>query len=145
MYKTLEEKSRAFNQVTIQSEDDLQDLIAGMSPRSCLRFRGVCEAKYNMFTSLQRNCPKVMNGRQKDYMSLLLHCVKTNPEVIAYFQDKGIAINDISCLALMQHFGLPTPLLDFSTDIVIALSFAADGINKPLGGDETDHYVSLGI
>lgn len=143
MYKTLTEKAKVFNQSTINTEDDLQKSITGLSNSLSLRFRGVCEAKYTMMTSLQRNCPASMSGKQKDYMSVLLQRVKNDTDVFTYFRRKGIAINDMSCLALMQHFGLPTPLLDFSTDIVVALSFAADGINLMSGSEETDQYVSL--
>lgn len=42
----------------------------------------------------------------------------------------------------MQHLGLPTPFLDFSTKISIALAFAAAGMSIN-GNDETDEYVSL--
>lgn len=143
MYKTIEEKTKLFNQTTIKSEDELRFMISSLSARSCLRFRGVCEAKYTMLTSLQRNCPSIMLGRQKEYMSNLLHRVKTNPDVLTYFQRKGIAINDISCMALMQHQGLPTPFLDFSTDLFVALSFAADGVKLESCSVETDNYVSL--
>lgn len=143
MYKTLTEKAKVFNESAINTEDDLQKLITGLSNSLSLRFRGVCEAKYTMMTSLQRNCPASMSGKQKDYMSVLLQSVKNDADVLAYFYRKGIAINDMSCLALMQHLGLPTPFLDFSTDIIVALSFAADGINLMSGSEETDQYVSL--
>lgn len=41
-------------------------MISSLSARSCLRFRGVCEAKYTMLTSLQRNCPSIMLGGRAD-------------------------------------------------------------------------------
>lgn len=143
MYRTLKEKKHVFNQNTINSREELQYMIKTLGSRSCLRFRGVCESKYCMLTSLQRNCPIPMKGQQKQYISLLLEEIKNNPGIVLYFQNKGIAINDISCLSLMQHFGLPTPLLDFTTDISVALSFASKGICMSSGNEETDEYVSL--
>lgn len=143
MYKTLAEKEKVFNQNTINTEKELDALITALSPRNCLRFRGVSESKYTMLTSLQRKCPATYKGTQKDYMTQLLYRVKSDAAVVNYFQTQGIAINDISCMALMQHLGLPTPMLDFSTDIIVALSFAADGVNLASENDETDNYVSL--
>ena len=143
MYNLLADKDKFFNHLVINTEDELQKFIADLENNSRLRFRGVCEAKYTMLTSLQRNCPSEMRGRQKEYMTHLLHRIKNSPDVITYFSDMGVAINDISCLALMQHYGLPTPLLDFSTDINIALSFAADGLKTDIANDETDNFVSL--
>lgn len=142
MYKTIEEKTKAFRHFTVNTDVELETLVNNLKKYESLRFRGVCEAKYTMMTSLQRNCPP-QKGRQKDYMSRLLHNVKNDAEVKTFFQSSGIEINDISCLALMQHLGLPTPLLDFSTDVDIALAFAADGLNMSSGSDETDGYVSL--
>ncbi len=43
----------------------------------------------------------------------------------------------------MQHYGLPTPLLDFSTDIRIALAFAAHEMKTSSGHKDIDNYASL--
>lgn len=143
MYKTLAEKAAAFQRSTISSEVELHQLISSIGNNSNYRFRGVNESKFTMLTSLQRNAPIKACGRQKEYMSMLLCMVKNDQDVVANFKNQNIPINDISCMALMQHLGLPTPLLDFSTDINIALSFAEDGINMSSGNEETDEYVSL--
>ena len=143
MYKTLVDKANAFQQSTINSEEDLQQLIVSIGNNPNMRYRGVNESKYTMLTSLQRNAPAKMCGHQKDYLSVLLYRVKSDKDVVAYFKSQNIPINDISCMALMQHLGLPTPLLDFSVDINVALSFAEDGMIISSGSDETDDYVSL--
>ena len=141
MYKTLESKKTVFNEFTIHTLEDLNNLVANLGGNPCLRFRGVNESKYTMLTSLQRMCQASLK-EQKEYVSRLLHRLKRDTDVIAFFEKSGIVINDMSCLALMQHQMLPTPLLDFSTDINIALAFAADGV-KNAGSEETDEYVSL--
>lgn len=143
MYKTIADKTKAFKQTTINTREELQRLIDAIGNKPNLRYRGVCEAKYTMLTSLQRNSPEKMKGKQKNYMSVLLYRVKNDPDIVAYFKKNSIPMNDISCMALMQHHGLPTPMLDFSIDINIALSFASDGVNKASCSFETDDYASL--
>ena len=143
MYKTLADKSKVFKHTAINKLEELEQLLVNVGNKPNLRYRGVCEAKYTMLTSLQRNAPAKMVGCQKDYMSVLLNRVKIDADVIAFFKGQNIPINDISCMALMQHLELPTPLLDFSIDINIALSFAEDGVNMASGSEETDEYVSL--
>lgn len=143
MYRTIVDKSKEFKQSTIKTAEELQGLIDAIGNKPNLRYRGVCEAKYTMLTSLQRNSPAKMKGKQKDYVGVLLYRVKNDPDVVAYFKGQNIPINDITCMALMQHLGLPTPMLDFSTDLNVALSFASDGVNTSSGCDETDDYVSL--
>lgn len=143
MYSSLSEKSNHFRQFKIDTLEGLQEVVNHSANNTRLRFRGVRESKFTMMTSLQRNCPKQLQGHQKDYLTKLLRRVKTNSDIIDYFKRKNIIINDISCLALMQHQGLPTPLLDFSTDIHVALSFAADKCVVSSGNDEIDKYASL--
>ncbi len=143
MYKTIADKKSVFHEFIINTEDELQKVISQNGSNDALRFRGVCEAKYTMMSSLQRNCSPQLSGRQKDYMTVLLYRVKTAKMVNDYFNSKNRPINDLTCMALMQHLGLPTPLLDFSVDLNVALSFAADGVKMDSGSDETDSYVSL--
>lgn len=136
MFKTIIDKQNAFKEFTINTEEELLKLVTDLGGNPCLRFRGVSEAKYTMLTSLQRKHPAPVR-EQKEYVSRLLSVIKSDVDVIDFFYKRGIAINDVSCLALMQHQGLPTPLLDFSTDIKVALAFAADGVNIS-GNDETE-------
>lgn len=144
MYKTLEEKSVAFNRVTVDSIEELNTIVSNISGNDNNRYRGVNEAKYTMLTSIQRFYQNIkINVSQNEYISQLLYRVKSDSDVKNYFNKQNIPINDISCMALMQHQGLPTPMLDFSTDINIALSFAEDGMNMASSSNKIDDYVSL--
>ena len=46
-------------------------------------------------------------------------------------------------LALMQHYGAPSIMLDFSHDIFSSLFFMCDGAGKPSDNGELEDYVSL--
>lgn len=46
-------------------------------------------------------------------------------------------------LALMQHYGVPSIMLDFSHDINSGLFFMCDGATKPQGDESLEDYVSL--
>ena len=76
MYKTLADKSKVFKHTAINKPEELDQLLVNIGNKPYMRYRGVSEAKYTMLTSLQRNAPAKMAGRQKDYMSVLLHRVK---------------------------------------------------------------------
>lgn len=123
-YKTFKEKEQDYNCTRIDKLVELTKCIDELNKKKSFRFRGVSEAKYLMFTSLQRHLPNWSN--HKEYILELLANVKKNKKIQKYFEDKNISINDLSCLSLMQHLGLPTPFLDFTIDVKIALSFAAD-------------------
>lgn len=142
MYNTFEEKNENFGLLPkVETLDQLDKLKNKLSRNLNNRFRGVCEAKYYMLTSLQRLCPIGISN--KDYMYGLLTNVKRDSTIKNFFEDKNICINDLSCLSLMQHLGMPTPLLDFTIDINIALAFAADGADINDDKIETDDYCSL--
>lgn len=87
------------------------------SPRK-FWYRGVCSHKYNLEPSLFRNSKKDLslyanqaNIIKKAYESTLEY---------ANIWDSSI----IKRTVLLQHYGMPTNLLDFSLDIFVALHFA---------------------
>ena len=141
MYENLTEKESSFKCRRINNINELEELVNVLSSCESLRFRGVNQAKYSMLTSLQRLCPDGCS--HKVYMRNLLTRVKTNSDVCNFFSDNKIAINDLSCIALMQHLELPTPFLDFTVDIKIALAFAAYGVDFSSISKEIEEYCSL--
>ena len=51
-------------------------------------------------------------------------------------------ITDISIFSALQHFGCPTPFLDFSSKWINALYFATD-IDTSFGPNQTNSYISI--
>lgn len=96
------------------------------SPDDNLAFRGVSDYKYSLSPSL-----KVFEGRDDyayiyDYNIeniLVREMLTTRPE-----EFDGIT-SDFDLLAKMQHLGLPTRLLDFSLNPLVALYFACQSLS----------------
>lgn len=152
-YNSLEEKAKAFseNQKRIDSVCDLLNVIAEYKGRkSGFVFRGICEAKYKNFSSLQR---KFLTGDfttmginiqsllQKQINSLRR---KNGGLLSKYYKSLGIEMNDLLYLSIAQHYGGISPLLDFSEDYKTALYFMANEAKiSPCGDDDIGNYMSL--
>jgi len=105
-------------------------------------FRGVNNALFKMFTSLQ---VALLNHNIKDISPIIL--VQKELDLIRckkddYCNDEklqgGLEDVDILFLSFMQHFGLYTPCLDFSYNLKKALFFAWDKYE-----DNESDYVSI--
>ena len=115
-------------------------------------FRGVSNASYKMYSSSQREwmnrsiVKKLSNDDYYRYVIKLIHETAKRKEVQIYMQQESVTYNEFFILALMQHFGVPSPMLDFSLSMEKALFFATDGaLNGWVddGTDKLDNYVSL--
>lgn len=115
-------------QITIQSLEELLQLIGDQSydpaierNRSYVLYRGVTDAEFPMKTSLQRNCKHKQNVIEA---SILRNFSK-------YAASEAPLLNTSiwSQMALGQHHGLPTRLLDWTYSPLIALHFSTSEDN----------------
>lgn len=114
-----------------------------------LLFRGICEAKYKTFTSAQRSwlTHEWKNPTQEGfvgYITLLLDLVKQNHDLVNFYKSLSIVPTDLLYLAFLQHFGAPSPMLDFTHSLDMGLFFMQDGASEvDYNSSAIEQYFSL--
>ena len=116
-----------------------------------LIYRGVNEAKYKLYTSLQRQflSNKVNRNRYRtlfDFMNEEINQIKSDYVLPKYYKALGAPVTDYLYMSFLQHYGAPTTLMDFSEDIDTALYFATKDVAYKMDGAVQNHisnYVSL--
>ena len=157
LYKSLQDKQRAFsnkglnivNQIDTKRQFD--DLYLQLKANEHFIFRGVNEAKYKMFTSLQRayHSGKISRDTSpSDFVANeIKHLKEDKPQLLHnYYQSLNIADSDYVYLSFLQHYGALTPFIDFTKALDIALYFATENISYPNINNNTDdieNYLSL--
>ena len=154
-YKSFAEKEELFcNNEYVNSVEDLDKLIVRLqSLEQSLIFRGVSNAGYKMFASSQRHWMQksdwVARMGHESYYSFVEEIIRRTEclvEVQQYMQQHNVHTNDMFLMALMQHFGAPSPMIDFSESLLTGLFFASDWDDSrwdDSGNNQLDDYVSL--
>ena len=115
-------------------------------------FRGMSDAKYKLYTSAQRawitdNMEQWRPGfTYKDFIEQLVSNANTNPLLTKIFNLYNYTFEerDFPIISLLQHYGAPTPVLDWSYNINCALFFATDGVKRNLSsGNNIENYISV--
>ena len=87
-------------------------------------FRGLPDADWQLRSSLSRYLhsfvPDQSSWRQREERALRIFRRKAHN----YLPDAAVLVDDIRCLALMQHHGAPTRMLDFTKSPFVAAFFA---------------------
>lgn len=114
-------------------------------------FRGMNDATYKMYASSQRHwiektewIRKIGKANYYDFIDALIYKTSAIPRLKQYIADNHVSFTELFTASMMQHFGAPSPMLDFSMDLYKGLFFAIDGCTDPV--DETDNlenYFSL--
>lgn len=133
-YNDFSEKDRWFNRIQIDTEKDFDTIYNILRNHKSLCYRAVEEAKYRNYTSIQRSWilqdEKLEKLRENesiinydDYVGSILNRAYTSPDVKQFFAENNIPHNHPVLWAMLQHYGYPTPFLDFSYSIDDSLFF----------------------
>lgn len=131
-YCCFEAKKEFFsNYERINTIDDFKNKVLILKEDEKLIYRGMPEAKWQLFTSAQREylCGdyKTLGIEFSDFIQSILSNIKESTIITKYLQSINLSPNDIFYLSLLQHYGAPSPLLDFTKDFETALYFAING------------------
>jgi len=159
-YTSLEEKEEFFYngkvKINVNLELFFEKIEEFQTNGTSYIYRGCNEAKYRMYNSAQRiyitqelhkQVPenKISEHYNKFITESIESCKNWYGNVVKLlFKSFGIDENNsIAYLSYMQHFGVPTPLIDFTFNPYVALFIAIDNISLDPSENEIDNYFSL--
>ena len=93
-------------------------------------FRGQSDTEWALETSYERNGFPLKVGYYNSEEIAMIYEFKRKYNLYSQYKQPE-EDNYVEWLAIMQHYGAPTRLLDFSESPFIALYFAAIGVDKP--------------
>ena len=149
-YESTLQKSNSFDQDNIDTIEQFDKIYEEYKIKSDFLFRGQREAKWRLYSKLQRYwIIDKLSAKVEGYQQLLEKMVadartdfKTKIlEVLGEQHDD--ADNDIAILGFLQHHGCPTPLLDWTYKFQNALYFGLDGLQYKERKREIDDYFSV--
>lgn len=135
IYKDFEEKAKFFNSVKIDTWEEYQKFVEEQSGINGI-YRGISSASYKIFTSLQREyITKELKG--KFNLPDFVDSIRRNELFKNYFKFFKIVPSKLSIYSFLQHYGAPTPFLDFTTNYEKALYFAIENYDSTRVDDGT--------
>ena len=149
-YSSILQKSIIFEQERIDTIIQFDKIYDNLKNNTELLFRGQREAKWRLYSKLQREwilqnlCES--ESYYKNFITKLIENgkakYKSDIENIFNKENEDI-INDIAILAYLQHHKCPTPLLDWTISFQNAMYFGIDGLELFESVKEIDNYFSI--
>ncbi len=149
-FQSLLQKSYSFDQISIDTEREFDEIYKKFNSANDILFRGQREAKWRLYNTLQRewiDCR--INNTENNYKELVKKLVisgkdKYADEIKTILKSYDIdTLNDISVLGYLQHHSCPTPLLDWTYSFKVALFFGIDNLEQNKDVKEIQNYFSV--
>lgn len=149
-YTSFIQKSLFFDQIKIETEEEVDSLFEKYKNKEDLLFRGQREAKWRLYSSLQRfwvwdRFPK----EQQVFENFIQEIVKKgkgefSEDVKKLLKNIHIdSLNDLSVLGFLQHHKCPTTLLDWTYNFNNAMFFGIDELQSEESVVEIENYFSV--
>lgn len=149
-YKSHIQKSLFFDQIKIETEEQIDELFEKYKGEQNFLFRGQREAKWRLYSSLQRFWVwDKFKKEQPEYEDFLKNIVtkgkmEFSKEINEILNQIHIdSLNELAILGFLQHHNCPTPLLDWTYNFNNALFFGIDGIQQSGSVVKIDNYFSV--
>ena len=152
VYDSLKDKESHFNCTkNIMTREEFDDFYSNLDLTTSCLYRGVNESKYKIYTSLQRayiegSVPNDL--KSSDFVVQEINNLKNthNGVLKRFYQATNIMDTDFVYLSFLQHHRAPTPFLDFSKKLDVALFFAMSDVHYDISSSEDiSDYASLYI
>lgn len=149
-YTSLSEKNLLFHSHLVDSKIEFDKMISVFESRSKEPhiYRGVSESKFKLYNSAQRIWKiQELYKLNPSYDYFIKEEIKNakafqNNLLDKFYSAFGLKTYDLSVLSFLQHYGAPTPLLDFTHNYKCSLFFAIDGMKQSPSTD-IDNYISI--
>lgn len=144
IYNTFAEKEQNFQIVKIDTLEKFLEVKEELTKSGGI-FRGISNAQYKIYTSLQRG--RILGDLYNGFsMDAYIRNLREMEPVKLYFRAYGYNPSRLALLSFLQHHRAPTPLLDFTGNVNVALFFSTESmLGKPFtpGENEISDYFSI--
>lgn len=149
-YQSTLQKSTSFDQENIDTPEQFDKVYEEYKSKTDFLFRGQREAKWRLYSTLQRRwILDSLKEKGLGYQTLLEKMVgdgriNFEKQINEILKEQHVdSANDVAILGFLQHHGCPTPLLDWTYKFQNALYFALDGLEDKDRKREIDDYFSV--
>ena len=149
-YQSFVQKSLFFDQIKIDTEEEVDKLFEKYNGNEEFLFRGQREAKWRLYSSLQRFWVWDKFSKDQDLYNKFLKSITEKGKdkfqtVIEEILGKihVDSLNDLAVLGFLQHHDCPTPLLDWTYNFENAMFFGIDNLANEKSIVEVENYFSV--
>jgi len=141
-YKNIVERNRMFSRIEITNFNNLIDVLKEDESKGGF-FRGQADSSWKLYSNLHReyilkDLVLQFESPMKLFQELINLARIRKSEELKQCQDQY----DLAVGSVLQHYGCPTPFLDFSDSFDVALFFATESMSIN-GFYETNKYFSI--